>query len=84
MNAVEKQNEILDSIKKEYQDQKNGYSPQLMNMYVWFYPEKGIFMYNDFPCEYEVIYPMITSGVLIFRKLELHQGIEMLSYKVTF
>jgi hypothetical protein len=82
MTIEQKQKMILNSIKQEYLDQKNGYSPQKMSEYVWFYPHKGFFMYNDFAIEYDVIYPLIANGILIFNNFELHQGINMLSYKI--
>lgn len=47
---------------------------------VWFCPKMGRFMYNDQIMRYELIEPLISCGILAFKRYTLHQGKLMLRY----
>lgn len=73
------QKSIVDAIKHEVS--LNMFDcPQAMFMAVYFYPQKGIFLYGDAPVKHEDIYPLIESSVLIYKAIEKHQGIKMVKY----
>ena len=72
------QNYIISSIRKEKQSRK----PRSWYLYVWFDPRVGEFLYADQYFEYSTIIHLIELGVLQFNKIDLHQGIKMLQYKL--
>lgn len=80
MNIEKQQQAIIEAIKHELSLKDKFYEPQPMFSSVWFYPELGFFMYADAPVTYEVIYPLIKSGTLIYKDCELHQGEMMVRY----
>jgi hypothetical protein len=79
MNIQKKQNEIIDSIKKELSND-NIFKPSSFKHSVWFQPECAKFLYNDEYIEYEVIEPLIENKTLRFKKIENHQGEQMIRY----
>jgi hypothetical protein len=80
-SKIEKiQKAIIESIEQELSLEDEFYKPQPMFSSVWFYPELGFFMYADAPVIYDVIYPLIKSKKLVYKGIELHQGISMVRY----
>jgi hypothetical protein len=79
MNIQKKQNEIIDSIKKELSND-NTLNPSSFRHSVWFQPDCAKFLYDDLCVKHEVIEPLIDNEVLIFKGIENHQGEQMIRY----
>ena len=79
MNIEQKQNRIIDSIKKELSND-NAFKASPFRHSVWFQPDCAKFLYNDQYVNHEVIEPLIDNEVLIFKGIENHQGEQMIRY----
>ena len=74
------QRKIIEAIKYELSLEDEFYKPQPMFDSVWFYPQRGMFMYADCLVRHEIIRPLIENKTLIFKGMENHQGELMVRY----
>ena len=74
------QRKIIEAIEHELSLEDEFYKPQSMFHSVWFFPERGMFMYADCLVRHEVIRPLIENKTLVFKGVEQHQGEPMLRY----
>ena len=68
------QRKIIEAIEHELSLEDEFYKPQSMFHSVWFFPERGMFMYADCLVRHEVIRPLIENKTLVFKGIEQHQG----------
>ena len=68
------QRKIIEAIEYELSLEDEFYKPQSMFHSVWFFPERGMFMYADCLIRHEVIRPLIENKTLVFKGVEQHQG----------
>jgi len=80
MELNKTQKAIIESIEHELSLKDKFYTPQPMFASVWFYPEKGFFLYADAPVQYDVVYPLIKEEILKYKGLVKHQGEYMPKY----
>jgi hypothetical protein len=80
MIIVKGQKAIMDSIIKELSKNKEDYAISPMFDSVWFCPELGLFLYADSPIHFDIIYPLISEKILVFKGIEKHQGDKMVRY----
>ena len=74
MNIEKQQKAIIEAIEHELSLANDFYTPQGMFHSVWFFPERGMFMYADCLVRHEVIRPLIENKTLVFKGVEIHQG----------
>ena len=79
MNIEKKQNEIIDSMKKELL-KDNTLKPSSFRHSIWFRLGCAKFLYNDEYIEYQVIEPLIENKTLRFKRIENHQDEQMIRY----
>lgn len=80
MNIETQQQYIIETMQDELNKTSIAMSPSSYRHSVWFDPKQGLFIFNDYCVKYEVIYPLIEDGTLIYKAFELHQGEKMLRY----
>jgi len=71
---------VIASIKNELLKKNRHDKPSSFWHSVWFHPSEARFLYGDMYVEVGVIEPLISSGVLVFKCIEPHQGEKMLRY----
>jgi hypothetical protein len=71
---------ILESIKKEYEKPKCIRSEY--KLYVWFDPKRGDFIYDDVFFGFKIFKKIIYEQKLIFDRISIHQGEQMIRYKL--
>ena len=72
----QQQEDLLEKL-KEYSNSESNHQNS-----VWFWPEGGKFLYNDYPVKYEVVQPLIQENKLLFKEIESYQGMLMPRYKL--
>lgn len=74
------QHYVIHSISKETWKS----TPRPTYLYVFFDPIEGAFLYADQYFDYYIIKSLIDRDILQFDKIDLHQGIKMLQYKLVY
>lgn len=80
MDIKKQQEDLVTSIKNELSLKSKFYKTSPYKDSVWFQPKSGSFLYDDTFRSYEIVQPLIKSGVLIFKGIENHQTEKMLRY----
>jgi hypothetical protein len=76
----EQQENLITILKQELAKENKFYKTSTFLNSVWFKPETGRFLFNDYYVRYEVIESLIENKTLIFEGIEKHQGEKMLRY----
>jgi hypothetical protein len=71
---------ILESIEKEWEKPKCIRSQ--FKLYVWFDPKQGDFLYDDTFFGFKIFQILIHQQKLTFDRFSVHQGEEMIRYKL--
>jgi hypothetical protein len=73
--SIKQQQENLLEKLKEYSNSESSHQHS-----VWYWPEGGKFLHNDYSIKYEVVQPLIQEKKLVFKQIESHQGMLMPRY----
>ncbi len=79
MIIADQQERIIHIIRNEVRKEE---TPSSYRSAVWFQPSSGRFLFDDGYMRYEVIEPMISKEILVYRGNHIHQGEFMLKYEL--